>query len=426
MSRLFDGVNDEVQWAVGNCNLTTAYSIVCLIKLDSGVSWQAFLGNEAPVTGSEIAMGRHNSGVIATYSQGGIGASTGVAIDSTDGWVLIATTRAAGTGVIPTHHKYPIGGSATHTAATGARDNQASQVGGKIVFGQIDGSDFFKGRLAVAAEWTTALSDANIESLVTNLTRAHWLSLSPVGLWDELDAFNTDHTGGGASRTSLVGTTDDADDPAGWGSWAAAGGSPGNTVAPAITGTVATGSELTCSQGTWTNSPTSYTYQWKRDNVNIGSATANTYTLVEADEGTAIKCTVTATNASGSNSHDSNTVNPPNEPTITTAPAITGDPIIGETVTCSTGSWTNSPTGYTYQWKRNGGNISGATNNTYALVSLDAGENILCTVTATNPGGSTAADSNTIIPSAEPDIFIRIAGNWIATDRRTRVGSVWE
>lgn len=91
---------------------------------------------------------------------------------------------------------------------------------------------------------------------------------------------------------------------------AAAGSAPTNSVAPAVTGTAQDGQTLTCSQGTWTNSPTGYAYQWKRAGTNISGATSSTYLLVTADVGQAVKCTVTATNAIGSASADSNTVTP--------------------------------------------------------------------------------------------------------------------
>jgi hypothetical protein len=39
---------------------------------------------------------------------------------------------------------------------------------------------------------------------------------------------------------------------------------PVNTVAPAVTGTATQGQTLTTDNGTWTNSPTGYTYQWQR------------------------------------------------------------------------------------------------------------------------------------------------------------------
>lgn len=75
---------------------------------------------------------------------------------------------------------------------------------------------------------------------------------------------------------------------------------PVNTVLPAISGTQAPGATLTTTNGTWLNTPTSYTYQWKRGGVDIGGATANTYVLTSSDNGTTITVTITATNAGGS------------------------------------------------------------------------------------------------------------------------------
>jgi len=74
---------------------------------------------------------------------------------------------------------------------------------------------------------------------------------------------------------------------------------PVNTVLPSISGTLNLGQLLTASTGTWTNSPTGYTYQWQRGGVNIGGATANTYTTVLADVGQTLTVIVTASNASG-------------------------------------------------------------------------------------------------------------------------------
>lgn len=82
---------------------------------------------------------------------------------------------------------------------------------------------------------------------------------------------------------------------------------PVNTVAPVASGTVVIGNVLSTTDGTWDNVPTSFTYQWQRDGVDIGGATANTYTVVSADIGpgtagigTGIRCRVTASNAGGS------------------------------------------------------------------------------------------------------------------------------
>jgi hypothetical protein len=91
-----------------------------------------------------------------------------------------------------------------------------------------------------------------------------------------------------------------------------------------------------------------------------------------------------------------------NAPSNSIAPAITGTAQEGQTLTCSTGTWSGSPT-YTYQWKRNGTNIGSATNSTYVLVSADVSQSIKCTVTATNYKGSSTADSNTVTPIASTD-----------------------
>jgi hypothetical protein len=87
---------------------------------------------------------------------------------------------------------------------------------------------------------------------------------------------------------------------------------PANTVAPAVTGTKQRLQTLTTDNGTWINSPSSYTYQWQRDNSgglsysNIGGATASTRVLDQSDVGCNVRCVVTATNATGSTSANSN------------------------------------------------------------------------------------------------------------------------
>lgn len=76
---------------------------------------------------------------------------------------------------------------------------------------------------------------------------------------------------------------------------------PTNTVAPAISGTIEEGQELTCSQGTWIGTGTiSYAYQWRRNNVGIPGETSSTYTIVSADAGALLSCSVTATDDEGS------------------------------------------------------------------------------------------------------------------------------
>ena len=77
---------------------------------------------------------------------------------------------------------------------------------------------------------------------------------------------------------------------------------PANVAVPyaSAAGAPIVGTVCTVTTGQWTSSPTSYTYQWKRDGTtNLG--TAASYTLIAADiGGHAITCVVTAVNATGS------------------------------------------------------------------------------------------------------------------------------
>ena len=185
------------------------------------------------------------------------------------------------------------------------------------------------------------------------------------------------------------------------------GNAPINTVAPVISGTNGLNSILTVTSGTWTGTPTiTYTYQWKRNGIDILGATSNTYTILVTDSAANLTCQVTATNSVGSSSATSNTITAQtfSAPVNTVAPAITGTAQEGQTLTCSTGTWTGNPTPtYAYQWKCNDVNIGSATNSTYTLVTADVGQSIKCTVTATNAVGSASADSNTVTPTASTD-----------------------
>ena len=74
---------------------------------------------------------------------------------------------------------------------------------------------------------------------------------------------------------------------------------PVNTAAPSVSGTAREGQVLTCSPGTWSNSP-AFAFEWLRDGPPIAGATASTYTLVAADAGHDVACRVTASNSDGS------------------------------------------------------------------------------------------------------------------------------
>lgn len=89
----------------------------------------------------------------------------------------------------------------------------------------------------------------------------------------------------------------------------AAAGALAFTANPVVSGSAVVGGTLTCSPGTITGSPTpTLAYQWRNNGVAISGATSASYTVAAGLVGRAIDCLVTATNANGSASRDSNDV----------------------------------------------------------------------------------------------------------------------
>ena len=68
-------------------------------------------------------------------------------------------------------------------------------------------------------------------------------------------------------------------------------------------------------------------------------------------------------------------------PHNTARPLITGSPKVGSTLSATTGTWDNAPTGYTYAWLRCTTNntlatcspIAGATQASYVVAGADDG-----------------------------------------------------
>lgn len=218
--------------------------------------------------------------------------------------------------------------------------------------------------------------------------------------------------------TRLTGETGAAEPPA----------PPVNTVAPVASGTADVGETLSCTTGTWTGTaPITYTYQWYRTSgpgsTPISGATSSTYLLDAADVGEQVFCIVAASNAAGSDSISSNNLGPVTSggtaPVNTVAPVASGTMRLGETLSCTTGTWTGTPTPtYAYQWQRGGVDIGGATASTHTVVAADLYAAITCVVTATNASGSASEPSNAltsplkVIWDIDPDaaIWVRSAG----------------
>ncbi|MGN6868180.1 MAG: Ig-like domain repeat protein [Solirubrobacteraceae bacterium] len=210
---------------------------------------------------------------------------------------------------------------------------------------------------------------------------------------------------------------------------------------PAISGTpVQQGITLSVSTGTWNNNPTGFTYAWEdcdgsgNNCTAITGANSSTYTLQPSDVGSTIVASVTASNAGGPGSATTASVGPvlPPAPTIgATKPAISGTPVQqGNTLSVSSGSWNNNPTGFTYGWEDcNSAGVSctpiaGATSSSYTLQSSDVAHKILAQVTASNPGGQNSATSASVGPVLPAAPTIRTAPGITGTAQQSQTLTV--
>ena len=84
-------------------------------------------------------------------------------------------------------------------------------------------------------------------------------------------------------------------------------------------------------------------------------------------------------------------------------PKITGTARAGQKLTAIIGTWTPAPVTMSYQWKRAGANISGATGKTYTLTSADVGKTITVAVTGKKAGfvSATKVTAKTVAVAAK-------------------------
>ena len=127
---------------------------------------------------------------------------------------------------------------------------------------------------------------------------------------------------------------------------------------------------------------------------------------------------------------------PPPVPSALTPPLITGSTNQGQTLTETHASWSNGPTGYTYQWEdcdskgNNCSPVAGATGPTYLLSAIDVGSTIRVTETAKNATGlgSPAASVATAVVGPPPPVALSlptIAGGSSQGQTLTDVHGSW-
>lgn len=171
------------------------------------------------------------------------------------------------------------------------------------------------------------------------------------------------------------------------------GTTPSSTVTAGGATTFCSGGSVTLTAATGTG----YTYQWRNNGTNISGATSSSYSATASGSYSVVVnnsgCTATSGNTSV-------TVNPSPTATINAG---------GATSFCTGGSVTlsaNTGTGLSYQWRRNGANLSGATASTYSATSSGT-----YTVVVISGGCSSTSSSVIVTVSAAPSATISAGGS---------------
>jgi hypothetical protein len=331
-----------------------------------GVSDQATSGTAS--NGSTVTAYGRNGGASTDCSNGGGGGGGGA-----------SEVGAVGTGVGSSGPSGGVGGKGGEGIANSLRTDSA------VVYGSGGGG---QGRWMNASGGTNGGSGSG-----TNASGG-------VGI------DGVDETGGGGGAGWRAGVVGQAAGDGGSGIVVirySIPGPPSSLALPVVTGTARTGDRLTTSNGSWTGTPTSYVYQWKRASTsggsysNIPSATDRTYDLTDADIDKYIKVSVIAANSLGSSSAALSVAT-----SIVVDLADSAVPTATTPVATATGftfTISNYSNSYTYALTTTNGSASRSLDNV-TVTGLIAGESATVTISVTRANYKPA--SKAVFGSAFP------------------------
>lgn len=197
-----------------------------------------------------------------------------------------------------------------------------------------------------------------------------------------------------------------------------------STGPPAVTGITEVGYTLRTTTGTWSRAVASVGIQWRRCEADgtsctdITGARSTTYVLQAADANRALRVHVRGVGGSDGSVAEADSVAiaivPAAPPQVTVAPSAAGTPRRYSTLTGARGTWIGNPFSYALQWRRcndaSGSgceDIAGAIGGSYRLAVADEGRYVSLRVTATGPGGATAASTPPAGPvAATPPVLL--------------------
>ena len=205
---------------------------------------------------------------------------------------------------------------------------------------------------------------------------------------------------------------------------------PVNHGQPSIMGRPIDGAQLSATQGVWGGTPPfTFGYQWLRCTINscqpISGANGATYLLTSSDVAYRLEVLVTASNAAGAATAESDqtAIVAPAPPLNVRPPMILEHPYLGAELSVDEGEWAGTePFTYSYRWERcrAGACTDIAGEETHVVDRDDLGSSLVVIVTATNGAGSaTAASAPSRRVSRRPVCNVpRVLGKQLAAARR--------
>ncbi len=180
--------------------------------------------------------------------------------------------------------------------------------------------------------------------------------------------------------------------------------SPVITTQP-ISQTVTAGAAVTFT-GAASGSP-ALTFQWKFNGISIAGATTSALSMANAQVANAGNYNLVVTNTSGSVTSNTATLT---VNAVVIAPVITTQPLSQNVNSGSSVSFTVAASGIpapTYQWRKDGVNLSGATNATYTVASVATGNAGTYSVVATNSVGAATSNGAVLTVNSPPAFTIQ-------------------
>jgi uncharacterized protein DUF11 len=168
--------------------------------------------------------------------------------------------------------------------------------------------------------------------------------------------------------------------------------------APKISGTVAVGSTVKATCGTWNPAAASCIYQWAANGTVFATGATLTIPASVVGKGIGVKATASRPGYSSGAAWSASALVAKGKASVATKrPAITGTAKVGSTVRAAVGTWPAKPNSYGYQWLLNGKAIGGATYSSLKLTSAMRNKTITVTVTARKAGYADGTSKSTAI-----------------------------